>query len=274
MGLDDIVAHELRPAPGRPGVSRLTTYKAAPEVPPPPLPHDPPLDDDGGAGGRAEGAARGLAQMDHTHETRHVRQHGQRGDRDQQQPQQRLRGRGGGMSLAERIQRWVCWAMKRGHSELRLAVDTSWSGSSAGWRVHLGELTETMRGARPEFGEFDARSLQAVLESTDDAGRFEFSGGHVRLVPRADRLPRQPSSSGVACNFSIATPREHRGRQAPSPPPWGGEKTEFWTPYKERESENVWWYYEGPRGEWWCHREGAQPLPYGEGRSAAAPEWL
>jgi len=296
MGLDDIIACERHPMPAKarvvsPVVPPLPMYKAPPPLPPQASPIDP---------GKADRLRHRLAQMGHTLETRHVRRPRQQGlgarpQQQQQQPQQRQQRqqwRGGQMSPAERIQRWVSWVMKRGHAELGVAVDTR----GGGWRAQLGELADAIRRAKPDFGEFDARSLHAVLESSNATGRFEFSDSCIRLVPRDERLAQQCPPSNVVTSeprgrrsrsssaasssssrrgvadaaphsFSIATPRgsycEGLGAtRAPSPPPWGGENTDVWTKYKDKENGDcVWWRYEGPLGSWWCP-EGEEVVPY------------
>lgn len=300
MGLDDIISRERRPAPPLlPAVHSVASYKAAPPLPPPLPKQSSPLDG-GSARGKGDRVRHMFAQMGHTRETHHVRHHSQHGNgaRPQQQPQQWQRQRGGIMSASEKLQRWVSWVMKRGYSELGVAIDTSGREGGANCRARLGELAETMRRTKPEFGEFDARSLQTALEESNHAGRFVFSDGYVRLVARADRLAqvsqRSPSSvlalgagpsdppgrrsrssslasstgssrgniGGTAHSFSIATPRgpacERHDSSQAPPPPPWGGNSTDVWTVYHEDGKN-WWYYKGPLGEWACLAEGEPP---------------
>lgn len=300
MGLDDIIACEHRPLsaplPARPGA---VSHKAAPPLPPPPLPLQSSRVDGGSAHRKGERVRHMLAQMGHTSKTKHVRNQRQHGSRArlEQAPQDWHHRRTGDMIPSEKIQRWVAWVMKKGHSELGVAIESCGASCTA----QLDELAEAMRTGRPEFGQLDARGLQTLLADSDQAGRFEFSDGRVRLVPRGDRLahasprsqfgnfaPRSRTAGPTGCrsrssslsssvgssrgsiddgaqSFGISTPRcpaeERTARQAPVPPPWDSEGTDEWTRYVDEEHGN-WWHYKGPRGEWCVMREGEAPQQY------------
>merc|ERR1719458_2275915 len=51
-------------------------------------------------------------------------------------------------SLGERVQRWLGWALRKGHDELNLSVDV------VGW-ADLERLAQTMKRSRPDLGTFD-----------------------------------------------------------------------------------------------------------------------
>lgn len=181
MGLDDIIAREAPPAT----VPRLALQNAS-NFPVPPE-QSPTAT---GCEGREDRVRHHLAQMGHTLQTHHVRQPRRCGD----ESPRKTRRDGGGMSPAEKIQRWLAWVLKKGNSELEVTVSPlGGENCSSGSWASLGQLAEAMRKAKPEFGEFDARSLEIVLTSTDQAGRFEISaGGYLRLVPRDERREKPP----------------------------------------------------------------------------------
>lgn len=207
MGLDDIIAREA-PSADVPGPALQSTPHASPQ--------QPPAAD---CEGRADRVRHGLAQMGHTLDTQHVRQLSRLGDRNPRKAR-----RDGGMSPAEKIQRWLAWVLKKGHSELGVTLSPlGGENCSSGSWAPLRELAEAMRKAKPEFGEFDGRSLEIVLTSTDQAGRFEISaGGYLRLVPRkehrcSDRGRTRLSSS--SCSLSRpASPAAPLPASAPASP--------------------------------------------------------
>uniref|UniRef100_A0A7S4W4Y7 2'-phosphotransferase n=1 Tax=Alexandrium monilatum TaxID=311494 RepID=A0A7S4W4Y7_9DINO len=133
---------------------------------------------------------RACKQMGLTAETQHLRQTtpgSAKGDGARSYDGGRSWGRrscrGDGRPAGEQVQRWLSWALRHGHRELMLSVDV------AGW-AELHAIARAMRRSRPDFGEFDARRLQALLEETDVVGRFEVAGGKLRKLARDHRQPR------------------------------------------------------------------------------------
>jgi len=91
-------------------------------------------------------------------------------------------------SHAGSVQRWISWLLKVGHYGLHVDI------TGEGW-VRLDALVEAMSRDRPEWAEYDPQKLQALLEDTDGAGRFEIEGGRLRRVPSGARCPRVNSST-------------------------------------------------------------------------------
>merc|ERR1740123_1797107 len=229
---------------------------------------------------RAPRVRQACAQMGLTAETRHLRQAPRalsRGDGGRSDEQRR--GGGGrrreGQGVGERLQRWLGWALRHGHRELLVTVD------SAGW-ADLNDLAFALRGCRSDFGEVDGARLRALLLETDDAGRFEISGDKLRKVGRdehrprvASRAPEMPAALTSARQGarnqrarSISDSSSHRVRRAsrslsssaPRPvvlgkaeAPAGGKPSKppgpYWTRFQDGGQD--WWFYEGPLGKWW-----------------------
>mmetsp|Transcript_2636 Transcript_2636/g.8847 ORF Transcript_2636/g.8847 Transcript_2636/m.8847 type:complete len:184 (+) Transcript_2636:3-554(+) len=84
---------------------------------------------------------------------------------------------------------------------------------SGGWAV-LGEVAAAIGRSRPDLGEFDAQGLGALLEETDEAGRFELCGGKIRKIGRDQRQPR-PTRHGTPYATSTASV----GTEGSLPPP-------------------------------------------------------
>jgi len=145
------------------------------------------------------------------------------------------------------VQRWVGYVLKRGHQELRLSM-------KGGARAKLDDLASLLHRQKPDFGVNDADSLRSLLETTDHAGRFEFDGeGCVRKVPHNERLQK---AAGPPRAEEI--PISQRRAVSPSPPPPPGAKPgKHWTTY--RDGANFWFYYEGPKGRWWCQERDETP---------------
>mmetsp|Transcript_126608 Transcript_126608/g.369961 ORF Transcript_126608/g.369961 Transcript_126608/m.369961 type:complete len:451 (+) Transcript_126608:98-1450(+) len=243
-------------------------------------------------------------QMGLTAETRHLRQpppasaRGEApGSHEHGRGWGRRTRRGDGRPAGERVQRWLSWALRHGHRELMVAVDT------AGW-ARLDVIAAAMRRSRPDLGEFDAQRLQALLQETDEAGRFEISAGRLRKLGRDHRQPRlaqhvQPptlSSSGgperararscgrgrSASRSSSSVHSIHPGRpRSLSPPPvaTSGESMphpfsekekgkpppppgDHWTKYQDHGRD--WFFYEGPLGRWWCESAADEIQPFDE----------
>merc|ERR1719323_654910 len=78
---------------------------------------------------------------------------------------------------AERVHRWLGWALRAGHGQLGLTVDKGWA--------RLDAVADAMRRGRPELALFDEPGLRSFLDRTDTEGRFEVDKlGRVRKVSR------------------------------------------------------------------------------------------
>jgi len=104
-----------------------------------------------------------------------------------------------GRSTIEHIQRWIGWVLKKGHTELNLAV------ADGGW-VQLEGLAKAISGQRPDLGDFDAGTLQTILEANNNVGRFEIAGGRLRKVPHGER--RRTQHAPRTTNSSSAQPTD------------------------------------------------------------------
>lgn len=180
----------------------------------------------------------------------------------------RWRARSQQQQEAEKVQRWVGYVLKRGHSDFGIVVE------SAGW-VRLCDLVGVMRQRKPDFGIEDAAGLRHLLVETDAAGRFDVSGDRVRMVERGQRVERGLRRAPERAEWPTSVKQEEApdedspwGREAPaasrdgastvpSPPPGP-----HWTTY--RDSDVLWFYYDGPLGRWWTENEDGRPKRWTE----------
>lgn len=192
----------------------------------------------------------------------------------QQQWEARWTPSGGGRSAAEQVQRWVGWFLKTGHRELRLGLQEG--------RARLADVAAALGRIRPELGVADEGSLRKLLEETDLAGRFELDDqGRVRKVPRDHRRRRSPPCSPQAgvrpveedpalklaaqatATVQAAVEAAAAAAQAaragrPLPPPG-----EHWKKYTDE--GDLWYYYSGPLGSWWClDADKENIMPFGQ----------
>eukprot|EP00927_Polykrikos_kofoidii_P083831 TRINITY_DN867_c0_g1_i2.p1 TRINITY_DN867_c0_g1~~TRINITY_DN867_c0_g1_i2.p1 ORF type:complete len:431 (+),score=68.66 TRINITY_DN867_c0_g1_i2:106-1398(+) len=92
----------------------------------------------------------------------------------------------------ERLQRWLAYALRRGCDEeldieLKIFEGYEWA--------KLDDLATALGQSRLELNPLDGAGIKALVEKTDMAGRFEFSGDlWVRKVDRDQRRRREPPS--------------------------------------------------------------------------------
>eukprot|EP00928_Gymnodinium_smaydae_P052837 TRINITY_DN36988_c0_g1_i1.p1 TRINITY_DN36988_c0_g1~~TRINITY_DN36988_c0_g1_i1.p1 ORF type:complete len:400 (-),score=64.58 TRINITY_DN36988_c0_g1_i1:88-1287(-) len=172
-------------------------------------------------------------------------------------------------SSAEKVQRWLAYALKKGYQELGIDL-------KAGEWALLTDLAEALGRTKPDFGIHDAAALREMLEQTDYAGRFEIDAdGYCRKVQRELRQPQdraQPARGGWQASAPAAGGRvvqpPWRGRpghsaalQAPDPP--GVKPAPPWQVFQD--SGVIWYYYDGPLGRWWCQNAHEKPEPFVDG---------
>lgn len=147
-------------------------------------------------------------------------------------------------SNGEGVQRWLGWVLAQGHRELDVPLDPGgWAG--------LQDIASAMRQSRPDFGRFGASELQALLEHTDQAGRFEVSGGKLRKVSKGMRQPRVAAraSSDHQSSYKDELAMDQEESQ------WGRgdvDHWDTWAPTLREETAPQSMYGDGP---------GAQPPP-------------
>lgn len=239
---------------------------------------------------------RAMEQMGLTEGTRHIRQ--RPGAWAQSAPAPRGDCHN---SAAEKVQRWISWVLRSGHSQLNVPVCDGW--------VPLAALVVAMQKSRPGFGEFDGDKLRLLLENSDHAGRFELDQhGRLRKVPKGQRRPRTvagpavaaPSAAGPVAvaatgrgqqpHSASCSPMSHRQRRhascscsserslggsgdvvmadagsSPAHEPAPERRAPDRPPgdhWKQFQDEGrLWWHYDGPKGQWWCAQH-AEPQPY------------
>jgi len=173
---------------------------------------------------------------------------------DKGSSQWRWNSTGGGQKrgMGEMVQRWLAWALARGHEELGIKLKDNGQAS-------LADLAAALRRSRPDLGVSDEVGLHKLLEETDLAGRFEVDAeGYVHKVHRDHRRPRAapPVDPGCPGAGSLVAPLlPQPSAQAPPEPPG-----EYWTKYTDE--GHLWWYYEGPLGRWWCIDAHKQVMPF------------
>lgn len=111
-------------------------------------------------------------------------------------------------SVGEKVQRWIGWVLQRGHKELGLQV----AEGGFGW---LDELAVAMQRNRPDLGKHDTASLQALLRSSDEAGRFEVRDGRVRKLHRDARCRRLPEAPAPVREQPVARSEPGAGTSGP-----------------------------------------------------------
>lgn len=237
---------------------------------------------------------RAMEQMGLTEDTKHIRLRPGAWAQSSPAPRGDWDNRG-----AEKVQRWISWVLKSGHSELNVPVCDGW--------VPLDALAVAMR--KSGFGEFDGEKLRLLLESSDKVGRFALDKhGRLRKLPQEQRRPRTVAGATVVAPFAAVavaangrgrphsascSPLSHRQRRhashscsserslggsgdvvmadagsSPTHEPAPEREApalppgEHWKQFQDEGS--LWWHYDGPKGQWWWANRFPVPKPYGE----------
>jgi len=106
-------------------------------------------------------------------------------------------------------------------------------------------------GGNSEAGHSDKRSrsrsrprLRSRSRSSESQTRSWLPQANVRsFTPRVDR--RQQDKSRSPSPKASSRNETADASDGPAPPPG-----EYWTNYKD--DDKIWWYYDGPKGKWWC----------------------
>ena len=87
-------------------------------------------------------------------------------------------------TLADKILRWIGWAIRFGFHSLGIEVSNGWA--------HLHVLAKAATSARKDFAGLTPGALRNIIE-LDVSGRWWLAGGRVCKVPRSARWVIQDS---------------------------------------------------------------------------------
>jgi len=161
-----------------------------------------------------------------------------------------------GLTVGEKVQRWLSYALRAGAEELGIEVEGGWAS--------MEELVEALERTRSELGVSTVEQLRDTLRDSDLEGRFEMDDrGRLRKVDRDDRQPKpaaavatkDPVMAKAAETFALGVAAPAATAEPPPNPPGPGWQRCI-------DEDVMWWYYEGPHGKWWKQEEDEKPQPW------------
>ncbi|CAJ1341080.1 unnamed protein product [Effrenium voratum] len=181
----------------------------------------------------------------------------------------------------EQIQRFMGYLLKNGKEEHVYSDYDGWAPVS--------QIIAAIQRRHSDWGINSPEDLNKMLQESDHEGRFIMEGQRIRKVDRNARrappepvnVPVKPTASKRFNAFTVKKQEEEeeedegnfgedddtpgvasvQGQKPPRKPPG-----RHWTQYDD--NSTIWWYYEGPRGQWYMGPEHTEPQVF----LAGAPE--